>query len=268
MVKRPVYVDSALGQVDQSLPGQVRLRLSVPLKGVSRVRLRDAQIPRLDDITYIAVGLRCGRGSFVDNVQVPYNPSAVTTSGLFNVTGVLPGPPIFAILPIAQATSINALDYSAGVPYVYLNQERYEYEFRPPINTMEEIEILLYQPPDPANPAVFQPYDTRAYVMTLDQAPTSDFTGVIVTNKALADQRNLPYFFVATVVGANGNKLLLGSVSSAAAVTAYTLFLGQDGLLDEEKTMFTTGGASLSTVSSLKPLHTQATLNLEFDCVQ
>ena len=108
MVKRPVYIDSALGQVDQTLPGQVKLKLATPLRGVSKVRLRDAQIPRLDAITYIAIGLRCGRGAFVDNVQVPYNPSAVTTTGSFNVTGVTPGPPIFAILPIAQATSISA----------------------------------------------------------------------------------------------------------------------------------------------------------------
>ena len=266
MVRRPVYVDSALGQIKQASPGQVKLKLANPLKGVSRVRLRDAQIPRLDDIPYIAVGLRCGRGAFVDNVQVPYDPSAVTTSGLFSVTGVSPGPPIFAILPIAQATSTNAFDYAASVPYVYLNQERYEFEFKPPINSMDDLEIQLYRPPLPSAPSTFPPYDTQVYVVTLATAPIGDYAGALVTDKALTDQRSLPYFFTATVVTVSGFKLLLGSASSATALAAYSTFLAQPGLLDAERTLYTSTGVEIGTVDDVRPSTTQTTLNLEFDC--
>ncbi len=266
MVRRPVYVDSALGQVKQASPGQVRLKLADPLRGVSRVRLRDAQIPRLDDIPYVAVGLRCGRGSFIDNVQVPYDPSAVTTSGLFDVTGVVPGPPIFAILPIAQVTSVSTLDYAASVPYVYLNQERYEFEFKPPLNTMADLEIQLYRPPTAAAPSTFAPYDTRVYVVTLDAPPTDDYAGVLVTNKAPTDQRTLPYFFTATVVTVSGSRLLLGEASSATALSAYTAFLLQPGLLPAERTLVTSSGTAVGTAVAVRPSTTQATLNLEFDC--
>ncbi|KAK9816163.1 hypothetical protein WJX74_010228 [Apatococcus lobatus] len=266
VIGRPVYVDSALGQIGQASPGQVKLKLANALKGVSRVRLRDAQIPRLDDIPYVAVGLRCGRGAFIDNVQVPYDPNAVTTSGLFNVTSVSPGPPIFAVLPIAQVTSTNAIDYAASVPYVYLNQERYDFEFKPPINSMDDLEIQLYRPPLPSAPSTFAPYDTRVYVVTLDVAPTGDYAGVLVTNKALSDQRSLPYFFTATVVTVSGFRLLLGAASSSAALAAYSSFLGQAGLLPEERTLYTSTGNAIGTATGVTPTTTQATLNLEFDC--
>ena len=268
MVRRPVYVDSALGQVDQSLPGQVKLKLANPLRGVSRVRLRDAQIPRLDDITYIAVGLRCGKQSFIDNGQVPYNPSAVTTTGSFSMTGISPGPPIFAILPVAQASSIDTLSFSASVPYVYLNQERYDFEFRPPIQFLEDIEVYLYRPPDPNTPSLFLPYDTRAYILTLSAAAPTDLIGARVTNKAIADQRQQPYWFTATVVatGSDHSKLLLASVSSAAAMSAWGFYLQQPGLLDAERAVYRTSGEQVSTAAELAPLVTQVTLNLEFDC--
>ncbi len=269
MVKRPVYIDSALGQPNQSFAGQVKLKLANPLKGVSMVRLRDAQIPRLDDITYIAIGLRCGRGCFIDNVQVPYNPSAVTTTGLFSVTGVSPGPPIFAILPIAQAASVNVVDYAAGIPYVYLNQERYEFEFKPPINSMDDIEIQLYRPPSPAAPSVFLPYDTTVFLITLDttQAPSLPaLVGETATNKSASDLRSFAYTFNALIIGTTGSKLLVGSVSSATAVTAFTTYLGQDGLLAQERMLYATSGAPIGTVSGVQQVTTQTTLNLEFDC--
>lgn len=266
MVKRPVYVDSALGQ---TAAGRIRLKLANPLKGVSTVRLRDAQIPRVDAITYVAIGLRCGRGSFIDNVQIPYSPTAVTTSGSFNVTGVAPGPPLFAILPIAQASSISSLDYAAGVPYVYLNQERYEFEFKPPLNSMDELEIQLYRPPSPSAPSVFPGYDTTAFLVTLAGQATISI-GATVTNKPLATLATLPYFFTAEViaatVGATEIRLLLGSASSAAAVSAFALFLGQAGLLDQERMLFSIDGKPLAPVASIQPLAPQTTLNLEFEC--
>ncbi|KAK9827001.1 hypothetical protein WJX74_003224 [Apatococcus lobatus] len=263
MVKRPVYVDSALGQTSA---GRVRLRLANPLKGVSRVRLRDAQIPRLDDITYVAIGLRCGRGAFIDNVQVPYSPTAVTTSGSFSLTGVAPGPPLFAILPIAQASSISSLDYAAGVPYVYLNQERYEFEFKPPLNSMDELEIQLYRPPAPSQPSTFPNYDTTAYLFTLARQTSPVPDGAVVTNKALNALGSLPYYFTAVVIATTGSKLLLGSASSTSAISAFVVFLEQAGLLDQERMLYSVDGTPLAPVSAIQPLAPQTTLNLEFDC--
>lgn len=267
MVKRPVFVDSALGQTSFTSPGQVKLRFANPLHQVARVRLRDAQIPRLDDITYVAVGLRCGKGPFIDNVQIPYSPDAVTTSGFFNVTGLNPGPALFAILPTAQANSVAAIEAGADVPYIYINQERYEFTFQPPINSMDELEIQLYRPPAPTSPSTLSPYDTRVFNLTLSTAPNQDYTGSVVGNKNATDQRSLPYFFTATVIAVKGVKLLLGSVSSTAAAAAYISYLATPGLLSGERTLYeSTSGATIGTVAFLEASTTQTTLNLEFDC--
>lgn len=266
MVKRPVFVDSALGQTGFTTAGQVKLKLANPLHNVSKVRLRDAQIPRLDDITYVAIGLRCGRGSFIDNVQIPYNPSSVSTSGMFNVTGIVPQPPLFGILPVAQATSVAAIDANANVPYVYLNQERYEFTFQPPINNMDELEIQLYRPPSATSPSVLAPYDTQVFVASLDTALDSSLVGSIITNKASTDQRNLDYFFNGTVLGTKGSQLLLGSVSSTSAASSFATFLQQTGLLAAERALYLPNGTTLATVATLVSLTTQTTLNLEFDC--
>lgn len=267
MVKRPVFVDSALGQTNFTSPGQVKLKFANPLQQVARVRLRDAQIPRLDDITYVAVGLRCGKGSFIDNVQIPYSPSAVTTTGLFNVTGLSPGPALFAVLPTAQASSVASIEAGADVPYVYINQERYEFTFQPPINSMDELELQLYRPPSPATPAVLSPYDTRVYTLALQTAPAEDLQGSIVGNKNPTDQRNLPYFFTATVVATKGLQLLLGSVSSTSAASAYVTYLQTPGLLPAEKSLYDSrSGSTIGTVTALAASTTQTTLNLEFEC--
>ena len=202
----------------------------------------------------------------MDNVQIPYNPSKVSTSGLFNVTGVAPGPPIFAILPVAQASSVPAIDANASVPYIYLNQERYEFEFRPPILSMDELEIQLYRPPAPTTPSLLGAYDTRVYAASLDSPPSSDLTGALVTNKAPADQRSLPYFFTATVIGVKANRLLLGSASSTSAAGDFAQFLTQEGLLPTERGLYGLGGEFVGAVSSLVGLTTQTTLNLEFEC--
>lgn len=266
MVKRPVFVDSALGQTNSTGPGQVKLKLANPLQQVTKVRLRDAQVPRLDDITYVAIGLRCGRASFVDNVQLPYNPSQVSTSGLFNVTGLTPGPPLFAVLPTAQASSVAAIEAGADVPYVYINQERYEFEFHPAINTLDELEIQLYRPPNPATPNVLAPYDTVVYLATLDAPPSVDLKDSLLSNKGLTDQSASSRFFTARVIATNAATLLLGSVSSTSAASVYTQYLTQAGLLAVERSIYTIEGTLVGTVQSLKMSTTQTTLNLEFEC--
>lgn len=267
MVKRPVFVDSALGQTNFTSPGQVKLKFANPLQQVAKVRLRDAQIPRLDDITYVAVGLRCGKGAFIDNVQIPYSPNAVTTSGLFNVTGLSPGPALFAILPTAQAASVASIEAGADVPYIYINQERYEFTFQPPINSMDEIELQLYRPPSPSTPSTLSPYDTRVFNLSLTSAPSSDLTGSIIGNKNPTDQRNLPYFFTATVVATKGAQLLLGSVSSTSAASSYIDYLKTPGLLAGEKSFYESStGTAIGTAGQLSASTTQTTLNLEFDC--
>lgn len=280
MTVRPVLIDSGLGQLGSS--GQVTFGLPVPVRQVSRVRLREALIPRTDDLLYVLVGFRFGSGSACDNLQIPHDPTLVTVQNAQGRTGLSQHPPLFAAIPIAQAGTVASLVVdSVTVPYAYVNQERFSATFRPPVQALDTIEMQLYRPPSAGDPATLVPYDIRAYKAMVDvpQGGKLPAAGDQVTNIQASDQNAAAYSFTANVVAVSpstqtdatgatiGNVLLLGSFSSYPAAEAYRSFLGTPGILNEEREIYQPDtGKVVGSVSSVSPVSTQTVLSLELEC--
>lgn len=278
-VTRPILIDSGLGQLGSG--GQVTFGLPVPLKQVTRVRLREALIPRTDDILYVLVGFRFNGQSPSDNLRIPHDPSQVAVQNSQFRTGLTEHPPCFAAVPIAQANTIASLSAdSLTVPYAYVNQERFSMYFRPSVPALNTIELQLYRPPSPSDPATLLPYDIRAYkiVMSLPQYGKLPEAGGQVTNIVASDLATSAPTFTATVLTAAAVStvqasttctFLLGAFSSYAVATAYIAFLSSAGTLEEQKRLYSTAdGSLLGSVQSAAPITTQTVLSLEFECAE
>ena len=273
-ITRPILIDSGLGQLGTG--GQVTFGLPVPLKQVTRVRLREALIPRTDDILYVLVGFRFNGQSPSDNLRIPHDPSQVAVQNSQFRTGLTEHPPCFAALPIAQANTIASLSAdSLTVPYAYVNQERFSMYFQPSLPALSTIELQLYRPPSPSDPATLLPYDIRAYkvVMSLPASGKLPVAGDQVTNIVASDLATPAPTFTASVLTAASTgqagscSFLLGAFSSYAVATAYIAFLSSAGLLEEQKQLYSTAdGSLLGTVQSAAPITTQTVLSLEFEC--
>lgn len=274
-VTRPILIDSGLGQLGSS--GQVTFGLPVPLKQVTRVRLREALIPRTDDILYVLVGFRFNGQSPSDNLRIPHDPSRVAVQNSQFLTGLTEHPPCFAALPIAQANTIASLSAdSLTVPYAYVNQERFSMNFQPSVQALSSIELQLYRPPSPSDPATLLPYDIRAYKIVVSLPPSRKLpvAGAQVTNIVASDLASPAPTFTATVLTAASAgqtdptyTFLLGAFSSYAVATAYIAWLSSAGVLEEQKRLYSTADGSLvGTVQSATPITTQTILSLEFEC--
>ena len=272
---RPVLIDSGLGLLGSN--GQVSFGLPVPIRQVTKVRLREALIPRTDDILYVLVGFRFNNQSPCDNLRIPHDPTQVAVQNSQFQTGLSQHPPCFAAIPIAQASTIASLSADAiTVPYAYVNQERFSAVFQPPITALTTIELQLYQPPSPGDPATLTPYDIRAYKvqMTLPAAGKLPVVGDEVTNIAVSNSNATTYSFTATVLTVAGasstdttSTFLLGAFSSYTAADAYIAFLASPGVLPEQRQLFSTdNNAVLGTVTGIAPITTQTVLSLEFEC--
>lgn len=274
-VTRPVLIDSGLGLLGAN--GQVTFGLPVPLKQVTKVRLREAMIPRTDDILYVLIGFRFNNQSPCDNLRIPHDPTQVAVQNSQFQTGLSQHPPCFAAVPIAQASTIASLSADAiAVPYAYVNQERFSAVFQPPISALNAIELQLYRPPSAATPAVLTPYDIRAYKVSMELPASGKLpvAGDEVTNIAVSNSNATTYAFTASVLtvaaaasGATSCTFLLGGFSSYNAADAYGAFLGAAGTLPEQRQLFATGGTTvIGSVDSFAPIVTQTVLSLEFEC--
>ena len=272
-ITKPVLIDSGLGQLGPN--GQVTFGLPVPLKSVSRVRLREALIPRTDDLLYVLIGFRFGGGSSCDNLVIPHDPTLVSVQNSSFLTGLSQHPPVFAAVPIAQASTIASLSAdSLTVPYAYVNQERFSVNFQPPVIALDTIEMQLYRPPQASDPATLKPYDIRAYKVTLTTSGSFPAAGDEVTNIAASSYNASAYSFTATVIAAPAaaqvslgtGDLLLGSFSSYTAADAYIAFLESEDILPEQRLLYTTSGGLAGTVTSVAPITTQTVLSLELEC--
>ena len=283
VVKRYLYVDSALAPV---VAGGLKVSIPDPYSRVSKIALKEALVPRTDQLLYVLLGLRCNSdmrpsllqlGADPNAVQVQNSSKVAQSPNAYNLTKVTPHLPIFATLPVATAQSVAQLSTSTlDVQYAFIDHhidEICSYTFRPPLTTLHTVELQLYKPPVAGASYELPSYDTDVYRVTF-AAPLMATAGSDITSRVVSDQLPSASDFTATILllDPNDSKVaLIGNFSSLAAFQSFVKRTGQDGVTTSEKSVYTTDDSStavgvVEAPASVTSLATTVLLLFEITC--
>lgn len=276
-----VVADSLYGDY---IPGGIRIQIPDPYKNVTRITLRESFVPRVDNLLYVLLGVRFFPSKEQpDKVQIGQSPSAASVQSTLNssrnaysIVKVTPHAPVFAQIGLAQADSTASLQLSqtgTDIKYSYITEVKYSHDFRPPVRTVETMEVVLYKPPTADATYDLQPYDILVYKVTLDRdvAALNLQSGQTITTRTSANLETSDHDFTAIVLQAAASSLLLSSFGSLATFTNFVARTGIEGVLDSEKTLYLadTNSTVLGIVSSptqVTELTTRSVINFEIEC--
>lgn len=282
VTKRYLHIDSNLVPV---VDGAITVAIPDQYAQVSRITLREALIPRTDDLLYVLLGIGLNGGDRPSLMQLGANPNAARSQNsntsmapnYYSVTKVTPHLPVFCQLPIGDATSVAGLDANAlNVSYSFIDHrmdDMWSYAIQPPVRSLNTLKLQLYRPPDPASTWDLPVYDISVFKITF-AAPVTCPPGTDITSKPVTEQLPQPEDFTATVLAidpANAANVLVGSFSSLTAFQAFVTRTAEDGVTTSEQTLFTadTAGAPVGLVSSpaqVTSLATRVLITLELVC--
>ena len=256
--KRYLYVDSSLAPV---VDGGLTVAIPDPYQNVSKITLKEALVPRTDQLLYVLLGLRCNSNMRPSLLQLGADPNSATSQNsnsaaqnprAYNLTKVTPHLPIFAELSVASAQSIAQLNtQTLDVQYAsitHYQDEMCSYTFRPPLTSLHTVELQLYKPPASATSYDLPPYDVAVYKVSFASA-LSIPSGTDITSRVISDNLPSPTDFTATVLtvdSAASNIALVGNISSLAAFKAFVKRLDEDGVTVSEQSLYTADNANSS----------------------
>ena len=283
VVKRYLYVDSALAPV---VAGGLKVSIPDPYSQVSKITLKEALVPRTDQLLYVLLGLRCNSDMRPSVVQLGSDPGTARAQNsntlsqspaAYSVTKVTPHLPVFATLAVASAQSIAQLNSATlDVQYAYIdhhNDEICSYTFQPPLTTLHTVELQLYKPPQAATSYDLPAYDTDVYKITF-AGPLSVPAGTDVTSRLVSDQLPSSSDFTATVLTIDPSSAavaLVGNISSLAAFQTFVARTGQDGVTQSERSLYTADSTNalvglVTSPASVTSLATTVLLLFEITC--
>ena len=281
-VKRYLHIDSNLVPV---VDGAITVAVPDQYSRVSRITLREALIPRTDDLLYVLLGLQWNGGDRPSLLQLGADPKSARAQNsnttlapnYYSITKVIPHLPIFAQLPVGDATSTTSLDASAlNLKYAAINHrndDMWSYDIQPPVRSLNTLKLQLYRPPEPTSTWDLPVYDISVFKITLS-APVTVPPGTDITSKPASEQITQPQDFTATILAldpANPADALVGSFSSLTAFQAFIARTGEDGVTKSEQTLFTADAAGtpvgvVSSPAQATSLATRVLLTLELTC--
>ena len=282
VVRRYLHIDSNLVPV---VDGAITVAIPDQYAQVSRITLREALVPRTDDLLYILLGLSLNGGDRPSLLQLGADPNAAKSQNsntslapsYYSVTKLTPHLPVFAQLPIGDATSVTSLNASAlNVSYSFIDHrmdDMWSYTIQPPVRSLSTLKLQLYRPPDPSSTYDLPVYDISVYKLSF-AAPVTFPPGTDITSKPTAEQIPQPQDFTATVIAidpTDAASVLVGSFSSLTAFQAFVNRTGEDGVTKSEQTLFTADTANLpvgviSGPSQVTSLATRVLITLELTC--
>ena len=282
VVKRFVHIDSDLVPI---VNGAINVCIPDPYSQVSRITLREALIPRTDDLLYVLLGLQWNKGDRPSLMQLGADPASATSQNsnttlapsYYSVTKVIPHTPVFAQLPIGDATSVAGLNASAlNVNYSFIDHrtdDMWSYDIQPPIRSLNTLTLQLYRPPDPSTTYDLPVYDISVFKITFAAAVTLE-PGTDITSKPTSEQIPQPEDFTATILAIDATNPAVALVGSFTSLTAFQAFLtrtGEDGVTTSEQTLFTADASNtvvgvVSGPSQAVSLATRVLLTLELTC--
>lgn len=282
VVKRYLHIDSDLVPV---VDGAITVAIPDQYAQVSRVTLREALIPRTDDLLYVLLGLGLNGGERTSLMQLGTDPKAARSQSsnttmapsYFSVTKLTPHLPVFCQLPIGDATSVTSLDANAlNVRYSFIdhrNDDMWSYAIQPPIRSLNTLKLQLYRPPSPSSTWDLPIYDISVYKIAFD-APVTSPPGTDVTSKPIGDQIPHSQDFTATLLAVDptdARNVLVGSFSSVTAFQAFVTRTGEDGVTKSEQSLFTADTANtpvglVSNPNNVTSLATRVLITLELIC--
>lgn len=275
-----VVADSLYGDY---IPGGIRIQIPDPYKNVTRITLRESFVPRVDNLLYVLLGVRFFPSKEQpDKVQIGQSPSAAqaqstlaASRNAYSIVKVTPHAPVFAQIGLAQADSTASLQLSTGqdIKYSYITEVKYSHDFKPPVRTVETMEVVLYKPPSAVATYDLQPYDILVYTVTLDRDVTSLNlqSGQSVTTRTSNNLETTDHDFTANILQATASSLLLSSFGSLATFNNFVDRTGVEGVLDSEKSLYLADSSStlLGVVNSpaqVVELTTRSIINFEVEC--
>lgn len=149
------------------IPGGIRIQIPDPYKNVTRITLRECFVPRVDNLLYGVKFLPSKDQP--DKIQIGQSPSqAQPQSNVcrggngYSMVKVTPHAPIFAQIGLAQAESTASLQLADNKTDI-----KYTHDFKPPLRTVETMEITLFKAPSANATYDLQPYDIIVYQVAL-----------------------------------------------------------------------------------------------------
>ena len=281
--KRYLYVDSSLAPV---VGGGITVNIPDPYINVSKISLKEALVPRTDQLLYVLLGLRCNTSMRPSLLQLGADPNAVQAQNsnsvsqnpkAYSVTKVTPHLPIFAELPVASAQSVAQLNtQTLDVQYAFIDHHQDDicsYSFKPALNSLHTVELQLYKPPPSSASYELPPYDVSVYRVNFG-APLTVAAGTDITSRVISDNLPSATDFTATLLTvdtAARQVALVGNISSLSAFQSFVTRLDEDGASTSEKSLYTADSANASIGSvqasdKVTSLATTVLLLLEVTC--
>lgn len=281
--KRYLYVDSSLAPV---VGGGITVNIPDPYSNVSKIALKEALVPRTDQLLYVLLGIRCNNSTRPSLLQLGADPNAVQAQNsntvsqnpkAYNLTKVTPHLPIFAELPVASAQSIAQLNtQTLDVQYALIDHRQDEicaYSFKPPLTSLHTVELQLYKPPPASASYELPPYDVAVYSVTFEAA-LAVAAGTDITSRVISDSLPSAADFTATLLkidATNPEVALVGNISSLSAFQSFVTRLDEDGASTSEKSLYTADSANTSIGSvqggaQVQSLATTVLILLEVTC--
>ncbi len=197
-------------------------------------------------------------------------------SNAYSVVKVTPHAPIFAQIGLAQAESTASLqlsDSKTDIKYSYITEVKYNHDFKPPVRTVETMEITLYKPPTVDATYDLRPYDIIVYQVTLDRDISSLTlqSGQSVTTQTSADLVTSDHDFTATILQASASTLLLSNFSTPTTFQNFVARSGIEGVLNNEKSIYLADSNStllgvVNDPEQVKAITTRSVINFEVEC--
>ena len=281
-VTRYLHVDSDLVPV---VNGSLTVAIPDPYSRVSRITLREALIPRTDDLLYVLLGIRLNGGDRPSLMQLGADPTSARTQNsnksmapsYYSITKVTPHLPVFCQLPVGDATSVTSLNASAlNVNYSFIDHRKddmWSYAIQPSVRSLSTITLQLYRPPNSSCTYDLPVYDISVFKITFD-APLTVPPGTDVTSTPTAEVLPQPEDFTATILAidpSDSQTALVGSFSSLAAFQAFVTRTAEDGVTRSEQSLFTADASNtlvglVSSPAQVTSLATRVLLTLELVC--
>ncbi len=280
--KRYLHIDSNLVPV---VDGAITVAIPDQYAQVSRITLREALIPRTDDLLYVLLGLQWNGSDRPSLMQLGADPKSAQSQNsnttlapsYYSITKLTPHLPIFAQLPVGDATSVSSLNASAlNVAYAFIDHRQddmWSYAIQPPVRSLNTLKLQLYRPPDPSSTWDLPIYDISVYKITF-AAPLTVSAGTDITSKPASEQIPQPQDFTATILALDPTDTATALVGSFSSLTAFQAFLtrtGEDGVTRSEQSVFTADAANttvgvVTAPSQVTSLATRVLVTLELTC--
>ena len=276
-----ICADSLYGDY---IPGGIRIQIPDPYKNVTRITLRESFVPRVDNLLYVLLGVKFYPSKDQpDKIQIGQSPSraqpqsaVLRGSNAYSMVKVTPHAPIFAQIGLAQAESTASLqlsDSKTDIKYSYITEVKYTHDFKPPVRTVETMEITLYKPPTVDATYDLQSYDIIVHQITLDKDISSLGLqpGQSVTTQTGADLVTSDHDFTATILQTSASTLLLSNFSTPATFQSFVARSGIEGVLDNEKSIYLADSSSallgvVTDPEKVRAITTRSVINFEVEC--